>query len=672
MKNAGRWMFLLVAFLMTLKYWLTPLDQSDLLPKLANIAQILGFLLAPSVAWFYRQNLAVFFQSIRVRQTIVIIAVDVSSSMTSRMPSVRMLVFEELLESIDLQNSKVGFLSFSSRVWRYVAPRHYRHKASALEVFDRIVITEVGPESAEGLASALQILGGFSWRFERRLVVVSDRRVRGYSTLEYLEERLEEGVVNLECHNIVFWPGDHKIEEFCVLGSKRPTTRLCCWVATALAAVLIVFFLRCYLGSILGQEIEIRNDFEVSRDIEGEVLLGKGKAGMNVTARSGAIEALRGAYMDALGPNTELRHSLAGIPLEDPGDISQWLLASSSGDLIPSNEFVSANWLGCCSDAYVTILDIGTPRQPAISDRTPQEAVQEVVVELVSEQLESRYNSELKRFELERSSESEVHFALEDLEHFVGMALDRDDIDELLQKEGVAPDSALNALLTIRMNKEMYRIERFESGEFRFNFVVEAGFKALGRYLRRKLSESRVEDFQIVAVGFTDQDPVGQIAYSDPTARFVRNQYSCPPTAEVLEQVSPSTISAAADFTPIFHRIIDPRPRILRGEDWQALVAVAPNSEEIAPDIRDNCELSFARGYEGIQYLARALEQPPLVGGPVVLLGYSGQGTQIPQKVRGITDRELREKEEEFRKSKLRKVDVFLTRVSPSVRSLIE
>ncbi len=150
-------------------------------------------------------------------------------------------------------------------------------------------------------------------------------------------------------------------------------------------------------------------------------------------------------------------------------------------------------------------------------------------------------------------------------------------------------------------------IYAFESGEHRFrqrSLAVELGIEALARFIARTISPQAVK-VEVLSIGYADRDVFsGRRTFGGAPIEFVPDGLSCP---EILGRgahaMYPQPIFVTARNPLRFQWVphgVSQRARQQAG----TLAAVS-----IGGEVNNNCELSYARGFEALMYLWELIEQ---------------------------------------------------------------
>ena len=550
------------------------------------------------------------------REMVVIFLIDVSKSMSNLWPKVDEIVRRQL---DTLEKPVVGLWRFGGTTIEVLEPAHRSPKdirsalipLQELKTADgnlEVVVNQLVPKFEPYQAS-----------MPRQLVVVTDAPVRQKLRTAALALP-ETSDINVTSYDVRTWEPKRE-PEVMLLPSKEKKTRRAVlpWV---LVMLLLLTSFRCPIGRMLGFSEEYHRTFSEVLPVTIDALRdGVGAGDILSGGRTRSIEALREAYLGAMADESSLasvHEELRSIKFDSPTEVTPWLADRLPANWLVLSEDVIAGWLDCCAHAHVVLARTGL-LQPSGSE--------EVVVDLIFRELSGHYdflNEEVKIEGEEISAPVAVTSA--ELEKIVQNALgDKETLRQRLAAAGFsgAEVDDFDYLWT----EDRERIENFESGDFRPSGPVYLGLLAISKHLQDQLRKHPVLALEVVAVGFADRDTLSYKAIDPQYALipYVPDPEGCPPNRNALgnRPVAPGAF-ATIPYAPLGTTAWPTSSKKFPEPIFKDPVSIVVNS-----GLKDNCKLSYLRGYEGIRILSekvtKALDLS--VDDPRFRFGYSGKGT---------------------------------------------
>jgi len=190
---------------------------------------------------------------------------------------------------------------------------------------------------------------------------------------------------------------------------------------------------------------------------------------------------------------------------------------------------------------------------------------------------------------------------------------------ELLELKNSAIEEKMDTSLINDVLNYKKDVWGFKSGHYKIdnnNIIIKSGINAFLNYLAKNLlPEIKPGDrIELMAVGYTDQNPIiNSISYSSDN--------------ETIAIIDPN--GCPNDVFP-YSKNLPPQPIYITNKKnkWKKLDITDDNvySQLIGYNIDDNCELSFARGFEAIKYLMKIVNFHEKFEGISINFAYSGKG----------------------------------------------
>lgn len=623
----------LVVFLFATSIGL-PFLNAEILERYSQLADILGFGLAAWLAFLERKNITYLIRDRFFREVIVII-LDGSGSMNRQRERVSIWVREHLLpRSFDCGKVLGIALAEQERTrWLFPPGHHELNELVSGLTFD----TDGGNDFSGGLGLAIVALGCYGRREHKRIIFVTDEMPTPYWNLKKFEG-IVSGVVVLDVH--VFPPsGDGQKGRFLIKGRGF---RSLSWLPFFL---ILLFAFRCLIGDLLRYRDEDIEPSQGSYAFEGSSVAGVGKAPFGLSVRSRSAKALRHAYHDLLvralaaERYPERRISIKNLLIELESqelatrqDLSLWFREKASNISINIfSEVVNVGWLDCCGRAQV---------QATISD-IYSDSIERVTAKLIEEKIEQHFDGYGWSKDGFIAQTLEMQFSLEEVAKWVDGAFTEPEVRRLLKAEGIlSPGQIDTALVRIYKYRENNRLGQFDSADYRLNRFVSSGLEKLARILVQRVRDSEKPlGVRIIAYGSADPrnfekgkvvPGVGvenaQYFLHDSLMSEYNRNVLC---ARTSDEIRSFHVGSSAPSLPI---VVDAYPILSSAGSFLLESKPTSSAQLIGDEISDNCELSVARAFYVLAYLADGVEQARLGvnrSDGRFSYGYAGYGAKI-------------------------------------------